>query len=96
MTFPAVHQATVHSPPSARHLSAVVWVELRCIAEKIFDNQHQISQEHNKNYYRNPLVSDDFINGKSLLGICFETSLDELLGVLGYVCPLRLWELVLP
>ena len=47
-------------------------------------------------FYRNPFIPDNFINGQPLFGICFETSLDELLSVLGNVCPLRLWKLVLP
>ena len=45
--------------------------------------------------YRNPFVSDDLINAKSLLRIGLETTFDQLNGVLGHVGPLWVGELVL-
>ena len=58
--------------------------------------KNEINTINEISHYRNPFIPDNFINGQPFFGICFETTLDELLGVLGYVCPLRLWELVLP
>ena len=47
-------------------------------------------------HYRDPFIPDNLINGESLFGIGFETSLDELFSILGHVGPLRFGKLILP
>ena len=92
-TFPAEHQATAHSPPWEHHWSTVEWEELHCIAEIVFYTI--IIKYFLSSSYRDPLVPDHLINGESFFRISLQTSLDQLLGVVTHIGPLRVGELIL-